>query len=91
MFDKSLPMTGFEPRISGVGGDRSTNWATTTAQLCNLFVVNSNLWTISGSKSDYQNKVFFALKLGYSEALLQKALVKLGHNAEENQVNNYLT
>ena len=23
MFDKSLPMTGFEPRISDVGGDRS--------------------------------------------------------------------
>ena len=24
-------MLGFEPRISGVGSDRSTNWATTTA------------------------------------------------------------
>ena len=24
---KSLPMTGFEPRSSGVGSDRSTNWA----------------------------------------------------------------
>ena len=24
-------MTGFEPRISGVWSDRSTNWATTTA------------------------------------------------------------
>ena len=24
MFGKSLPMTGFEPRISGVGGDCST-------------------------------------------------------------------
>ena len=24
MFDKSLPMTGFKPRISGVGGDIST-------------------------------------------------------------------
>ena len=24
MFDKSLPMTGFELRISGVGGDRFT-------------------------------------------------------------------
>ena len=23
---------GFEPRTSDVGGDRSTNWATTTAQ-----------------------------------------------------------
>ena len=26
-------MTGFEPRTSGIGSDRSTNWATTTAQL----------------------------------------------------------
>ena len=24
-------MTGFEPRTSGIGSDRSTNWATTTA------------------------------------------------------------
>ena len=26
-----LPMTGFEPRTSGIGSDCSTNWATTTA------------------------------------------------------------
>ena len=26
-----LPMTGFEPQISGVEGDHSTNWGTTTA------------------------------------------------------------
>ena len=25
------PLTGFEPRTSGIGSDRSTNWATTTA------------------------------------------------------------
>ena len=25
-------MTGFEPWTSGIGSDRSTNWATTTAQ-----------------------------------------------------------
>ena len=24
-------MTGFEPQTSGIGSDRSTNWATTTA------------------------------------------------------------
>ena len=24
-------MTGFKPRTSGIGSDRSTNWATTTA------------------------------------------------------------
>ena len=32
MFYKSLPITGFEQRISGVGGDRSANWATTAAR-----------------------------------------------------------
>ena len=31
MFNKFLPMTGFEPRTYGIGSDRSTNWATTTA------------------------------------------------------------
>ena len=30
-------MTGFEPRTSGIGSDRSTNWATTTAQPTDLF------------------------------------------------------
>ena len=35
---KSLPMTGFKPRTSGVGSDRSTNWATTTAQMFCFFV-----------------------------------------------------
>ena len=35
-------MTGFEPRISGIGSDHSANWATTTAlflhkfRICNL-------------------------------------------------------
>ena len=26
-------MTDFEPQISGIGSDRSTNWATTTSSL----------------------------------------------------------
>ena len=30
--NKVLPMTGFEPGTSGIGSDRSTNWAKTTAQ-----------------------------------------------------------
>ena len=34
---KFLPMTGFEPRTSGIGSDRSTNWATTTTL---LYVLN---------------------------------------------------
>ena len=28
-----LPMTGFKLRISGIGSDHSTNWATTTSRL----------------------------------------------------------
>ena len=33
LVDKILPMLGFEPQISGVGSDRSINWATTSALL----------------------------------------------------------
>ena len=29
-------MTGFEPRTSGIAGNRSANWATTIAQVCIL-------------------------------------------------------
>ena len=28
-------MTGFEPQTSGIGSDRSTNWATTTSPILN--------------------------------------------------------
>ena len=28
-----MPMTGFKPQTSGVGSDRSTNWATTTTHV----------------------------------------------------------
>ena len=31
MLNKILPMTGVEPRTSGIESDRSTNWATTTS------------------------------------------------------------
>ena len=33
---KILPMTGFEPRTSVIGSNRSTNWATTTALFLNV-------------------------------------------------------
>ena len=33
MFFKNLPVSGFKLRTSGIGSDRSANWATTTAQL----------------------------------------------------------
>ena len=32
MFFKNLPVSGFEPRTSGIRSDSSANWATTTAQ-----------------------------------------------------------
>ena len=38
MFDKNLPMTGFKALISGVGGNCSTNWATTTTKTIILIV-----------------------------------------------------
>ena len=31
MFNKFLPMTGFESQTYGIRSDSSTNWATTTA------------------------------------------------------------
>ena len=37
IFTKILPMTGSEPRTSGIGSDRSANWATTTALKQTLF------------------------------------------------------
>ena len=41
LVDKILLMLGFDPRVSGVRSDRSTNWATTTARnltfICNYF------------------------------------------------------
>ena len=39
-------MTGFEPRISGVGSNCSTNYATNTALLVNIFV--RGLYTLWG-------------------------------------------
>ena len=42
MFNKFLPMTGFEPRTSGIGSDHSTNWATTTAPISQQIFVQYN-------------------------------------------------
>ena len=36
--NKFLPMTGFEPRTSGIGSNCSTNWATTTSHVSVLYV-----------------------------------------------------
>ena len=39
-------MTGFKPRASGIGSNRSTNWATTTANLCQMLHYLDKLITI---------------------------------------------
>ena len=40
--DKILPMSGFEPRNSGVRSDRSANWAKTIAQGQSEFLIRLN-------------------------------------------------
>ena len=37
MFNKSCPMTGFEPGFSGTGSDRAINCATATAHKKEMF------------------------------------------------------
>ena len=64
---KFLPMTGFELRTSGVGSDRSTNWATTTA---------SSLYYISVSFS--RCHVSFYLFLSVCLCLFSEAQTEIG-------------
>ena len=44
MFNKILPMTGVEPRTSGIEIDRSTNWATTTSCVSLLSKAATQSW-----------------------------------------------
>ena len=43
MLNEILPMTGVNLRTSGIKSDRSTNWATTTSLVAELFIEHSNL------------------------------------------------
>jgi len=53
--NKFLPMTGFEPRTSGIGSDRSTNWATTTAQMSKF---SASKYFVKVSNNDWNLEVF---------------------------------
>ena len=68
MFNKILPMTGVEPRTSGIEIDRSTNWATTTSQ---KLLSNNLLKTILGNgaflASEKKSKIFQQVKKKYGE------------------------
>ena len=55
-------MTGFEPRTSGIGSNRSTNWATTTSLL--VFLCNEILiWGLNRNDLAY-----------YSQSLLKQKI-----------------
>ena len=69
-------MTVFEPRTSGIGSDRSTNWATTTAQIPLLLDIHWTspyertryfiywklyLFTMFGCEEEYYSKICPAL------------------------------
>ena len=43
---KTSPMTGFEQWTSGVGSDRFTNWATTTALINQSLQCSAKFWTL---------------------------------------------
>ena len=45
-------MTGFEPRTSGVGSNRSTDWATTIAQNWSIIIPQDNtiFWLLHVAK-----------------------------------------
>ena len=53
---KCLPMTGFEPLISGIGNDRSTNWPTTTARQMTFFIKNERDWTHKAKEVSSEKK-----------------------------------
>ena len=66
-------MTGFKPRTSGVVSDRSTNWATTTAQgLDESFIpCLSTMVQLEKSLKSFDQKVFL---LFFSPETFQKCL-----------------
>ena len=68
-------MTGFEPRISGVGSDRSTNWATTTAQI--VVVVSTDLEYLNACSQMPQN---FLKLLSLSLSLESQWLIALSES-----------
>ena len=58
-------MLGFEPRISGVRSDRSTNWATTTAQHSYILQWDAAAGKLHFNLNDFglpQSYFLFALK-----------------------------
>ena len=59
LVDNILPITGFKLRISGIGSNRSANWATTTA-LC-----EENTWVCTLARSMTSRLCFSQRKAGF--------------------------
>ena len=73
LVDKTLPMSGFEPWISGVGSDLSTNWATTTAQVVQS-LIPTTYWPTDIKHAQCQ----LTLKRNYLNWTHLKGMRKLG-------------
>ena len=67
-------MTGFELQTSGIGSDRSTNWATTTAQMCFVLKLVFILFNyeLLLNFGQLENGVFLLLKLEHTFWILNK-------------------
>ena len=97
LVDKILPMLGFEPQISGVGSNCSTNWATTIAHLRILlgeaFDQKCNLleWKCPLLFWHLERTVCILLTLWHKSNLLQSAvgnLFRLAPCLATNRTNN---
>ena len=55
MLNKILPMTGVEPRTSGIESDRSTNWATTTSHSQKFCLVPNSYLSSTNTKFNFHN------------------------------------
>ena len=61
-------MTGFEPQTSGIGSDRSINWATTTSQNCLVFIIGGHCVNFY--------EIAWAAKFLFCESLERRKLTK---------------
>ena len=89
--DKIFPMTGFELRISGVGSDRSTNCATTIAQVDHLFMkINENRVQMENTSLVY-NIILYVYNKEYKEVIFKSHFKSEKLICKEIQTRNLLT
>ena len=72
-------MTGFEPRTSGIGSDRSINWATTTAHIDNVQVVDvmeHDLSRFNSNKGPILVNIIISITIFCSQIFSQSEFLK---------------